>query len=157
MSKVWKVKVDEKEYEVKLKGSRVLVNNEKFKLRNLLVKHKWFQTTYGVDIGTKKAMLIISSLIGGTKLVIDEKDCATGEIYVPVHIPKWAYVFMALHMINLINGLLGAIIGLIGCSATVSISSNKKIHIVARVALDIVVLVLTYIIVIGIVLALAQY
>ncbi len=100
--------------------------------------------------------MIISSLIGGTKLVIDGKDCATGEAYVPVNIPKWAYIFMALQMINLINGLLGAVIGLIGCSATVSISSNQKIHIAARVALDIVVLILIYVLVFGIGFALVQ-
>lgn len=156
MSKVWKVKVDEKDYEIMLKGSKVLVNHEEKKLKDFLVKREWFQTAYTVDVGTKKALLIVSSLIGGTKLAIDGKDCATGEAYVPVNIPKWAYVFMALHSINLINGLLGALIGIIGCSATVSISSNKKIHIAARVALDIVVLILTYVLVFGIGFALAQ-
>lgn len=29
MSRVWKVKIDEKDYEVKVKGSKVFVNNEK--------------------------------------------------------------------------------------------------------------------------------
>ena len=156
MGKVWKVKVDEKEYEIRLKGNKVLVNNEVNKLKDFLVKREWFQAAYALNIGTKKALLIVSSLIGGTKLVIEEKDCATGETYVPVNIPKWAYVFMALHMINLINGLLGAAIGLIGCSATVSISSNKKMHIAARVALDFVVLILVYALVFGIGLSIAQ-
>lgn len=155
MGKVWKVKVDEKDYKIQLKGGKVLVNDQKNKLKNLLVKRGWLQSTYSVDIGNKKALLIISSLIGGTKLIIDGKDCATGEIYVPVLIPKWAYVFMVLHMINIINGALGAIIGLVGCSATVSISSNKKIPIAARIALNFVVLILVYALILGIGLLLA--
>lgn len=35
MGKVWKVKVDEKNYEIKLKGSKVLVNNEEKKAEGL--------------------------------------------------------------------------------------------------------------------------
>ncbi len=150
MSKVWKVKVDEKGYEIKLKGGKVLVNDEAKKLKSCLVKRGWFQSDYALDVGSKKATLIVSSLIGGTKLVIDGKDCATGEEYVPVNIPKWSYVFMALHMINFINGALGVLIGFIGCSATVSISSNKKIHIAARVGLNLAVLILAYAVILGI-------
>lgn len=157
MSKVWNVKVDQVDYEIKLKGNKVFVNNEGTKLMSLLVKRGLLQSTYAIEVGAKEALLIASSLIGGTKLVIDEKDCATGEAYVPLKIPKWAYIFMALHMINyFLGGLLGALIGLIGCSVTVSISSNKKIPILARVALDVVVLILIYVLVLGIALSLAQ-
>ena len=151
MSKVWYVKVDQMDYEIKLKGNKIFVNNEGTKLKSLLIKREWFQSTFAIKVGAKEALLIASSLLGGTKLVIDEKDCATGEAYVPVKIPKWAYIFMALHMINLfLGGLLGAVIGLIGCSATISISSNKKIPIAGRVALDFLVLIIIYVLVLGI-------
>lgn len=154
MSKAWNVRVDDTAYTVKLKGSKVLVNNEEKKLKECVIKKGWFQTDYEVNVGSKQALLVISSLIGGTKLVIDGKDCATGEEYVANSVPKWAYVFMVLHLINFMNGALGVLIAIVGCSITASISANRKFNTLVKILLDLVVLVLAYVVIFAIALAL---
>lgn len=155
MGKVWNVNVDGIAYTVQLKGTKVLVNQEAKKLKECVIKKGWFQTEYEVNVGSKKALLVISSLIGGTKLVIDGKDCATGEEYVANNIPKWAYVFMVLHLINFMNGALGVIIAIVGCSITAAVSSNKKFNMLIKILLDFVVLILAYVLIFGIAFALA--
>lgn len=155
MGKSWNVKVDDRPYTVVLKGGKVVVNEETTKLNKCLSKKGWFHTEYQVPVGSKKAMLVISNLIGGTKLVIDGKDCATGEDYVATKVPKWAYIFMVLHLVNCINGAIGALIAIVGCSLTASVSSNPKFSILVKVLLDIVILVFAVVLIVG--LAIAVY
>lgn len=57
-------------------------------------------------MGAKTALLVIRSM-STPQLVIDNRDCATGEEYVPVKLPVWAYAFVVLHCINFINGAIG--------------------------------------------------
>ncbi|MBO5057754.1 MAG: hypothetical protein J6C64_15555 [Lachnospiraceae bacterium] len=142
MSKQWNVKIDEQSYDVALKGSyKLLVNGEELKLRKYKKKTGLVHTEYEVPVGTKTALLIVRSM-GTPQLVIDNKDCATGEDYVPVKLPVWAYIFIVLHCINILNGVLGVFLAAAGVTITTSLSCNKKMNIAVRVILNLVVLIL---------------
>lgn len=78
MSRKWDVRVDERPYTIERKGAKVLVNGEKFKIRKLSHKSGFFQSEYQVPVGSKTALLVID-MVGSAKLIIDGKDCATGE------------------------------------------------------------------------------
>lgn len=156
MSKKWEIRVDEKAYQIELKGSKILVNEEATPLKECVKKKGWFQNEYEVAVGSKTAMLVIGSWIGGTKLVVDGKDCATGEEYVPLKLPGWAYVFIVLQLINVANGLIGFLAALAGCSATASVSTNDKFNTAVKILLDIVILALAYGFVFGIALVISM-
>lgn len=156
MNKAWNIKIDDVPYTIRLKAGSVIVNEEKSKLKSLLTKRGFLESQFSIPVGSRQALLVIANTYGRAKLVIDGKDCATGEDYYPVKVPKWAYVFIVLHFINCINGLLGIILALFGTSCTVSISSNTKFSLPVRILLNIAVLVAAYLIVLGIALALAR-
>ena len=98
MSNVWNVKVDEKAYNIEVKGISVIVNGEKTKLRKLARKTHLLTTDYMVPVGSKTATLIIGTF-NSRRMIIDGKDCATGEDYVPQKLPVWAYIFIVLNCI----------------------------------------------------------
>lgn len=148
MSKKWNVKIDEQNYNVELKSNRLVVNGENLKLRKYKKKTGLIHTEYEVPVGPKTALLVIRNL-SAPQLVIDNKDCATGEEYVPKVLPKWSYIFAGLHFVNVINGALGVLMAIIGIALTTSISCNKKMNIALRVILDLAVLILSYAVVFG--------
>lgn len=114
MSKQWNVKIDEQSYDVALKNAnKLMINGEELKLKAYKKKTGLVHTEYEVPVGTKTALLIIRSM-GTPQLIIDNKDCATGEDYVPVKLPKWAYIFIVLHCINVLNGALGIFLAIAG-------------------------------------------
>lgn len=81
--------------------------------------------------------------------MIDGIDCATGEQYVPFKMPWWSYIFIVLHLINFMNGAIGALAAIVGVGAATAISNNSRMNIVVRLLLNIVLLVLLYGMVIG--------
>lgn len=153
MGKTWNVRVDDREYKLELKRGSMIINDEKTPLKNSLSKRNWVQNEYEITVGSKKALLVISNLIGGPKLVIDGKDCATGEDYVPVKFPAWSYIFVVLHLLNFLNGALGVLIAIFGVSITAAVSTNSKFNIIVKIVLNLVVLLLAYILIFGIALA----
>lgn len=153
MSKSWSVKIDDQTYDVELKGRKLKVNGENIKLRKYRKKTGLVHEEYEIPVGSKNALLVLRNM-GGTVLVIDNKDCATGEEYVPMKIPGWAYIFIVLHFLNFLNGALGVLLGFIGITLTASVSSNRKMNVVIRVLLDLVILVLAVLAIFGIALML---
>ena len=149
MSKKWDVKIDEQMYNVELSGKKLKVNGEVLKLKQYRKKMGLIHEEYEVPVGSKKALLVIRSM-GTPQLVIDNRDCATGEEYVPVKIPGWAYVFVVLHCINLINGAIGWLMVVVGLTLTTSVSANRKLNTALRIVLDLVILVLAYVVVFGV-------
>lgn len=155
MSKTWNVKIDDYPYVISVGGSKVTINNEKTKLKNYLKKRGWIQMEYEIPVGSKKALLVVGGFVNSVRLIIDGKDCATGEDYVPMTLPKWAYIFIALHALNLMNGAIGALLAIAGISLTASISSNPRLNTAVKVILDILMVVLAVIVVFAIAIAIA--
>lgn len=155
MANEWNVKVDEIPYSIKLSGTKVIINDEKTKLKNYFKKTSMLQMEYEFPVGSKQALLVSGNYVGGNKLIIDGKDCATGEDYVPLKMPKWAYIFIVLHFVNFINGVVGIVLAFLGIAATAVLSCNRKIPVVVRVLLDFIILIVVYVAMIGIATALA--
>lgn len=144
MGKLWNVKIDEQMYNVELKGRKLLVNGEDIKLKKYRKKSGLIHEEYEFPLGSKTAFLDLRNM-NGSVLVIDNKNCATGEEYVPMKMPKWAYIFVVLHCLNFLNGALGAAMAVIGIMLTASISSNRKMNVVVRVLLNLAILVVAVI------------
>lgn len=155
MKKEWNVKIDDQMYNVNVKSNtKVLVNGEALKLRKYKKKSGLVHEEYEIPVGSKTALLVLKNM-SAPQLVIDGKDCATGEAYEPVKIPKWAYIFVVLHFVNFLNGALGIIMAVIGLSLTVAVAGNKKLNVAIRVLLCTGILVLAILLVFGIALAVA--
>lgn len=151
MSKKWNVKIDDKPYEIEFRN-KLTINGEQFKMKQFKKKTRLLTVEYDVPVGSKMALLVVGNF-NTTRLVIDGKDCATGEDYVPVKLPGWAYIFIVLHLINLANGFIGAILAVLGCTLTASVSCNPKMNILVRLLLNIVIVILSVIIVFSLAIA----
>lgn len=149
MSKNWNVKIDDQMYNLELKGKKLTINGETLKLNKYKKKTGLIHEEYEVPVGSKTALLVIRSM-SAPQLVIDNKDCATGEEYVPIKLPVWSYVFVVLHCINFINGAIGWAMAVIGIALTTSVSCNKKFSVIVKVLLDLAILVLAYAVVFGV-------
>lgn len=145
-TKSWQVKIDERLYKIEYKKG-IYVNGQE--IINKKVKSELNGITdYEFSVGMKTAHIYKKSLLG-PQLVIGGKDCETGEDYIPMELPKWAYLFLVLHFLNFRNGIFGWIAAPIGLAATAAVSSNRKINIAIRVLLEIGILLGIYIIVIS--------
>ncbi len=149
MSKKWNVKIDERMYDIQLKGKKLIVNGDTLKLKDYRKKMGLTYEEYEVPIGSKKALLVIRNL-SAPILAIDNRDCATGEEYVPIKMPGWSYVFVVLHCLNFFNGAVGALLAIIGVALTTSISCNRRMNVAVRVLLNIVIVVISVILIFGI-------
>lgn len=126
-------------YEVKAKGYKLVVNGEAVKLKNLMSKKSGMWKIYELPLGAKKAEYYVNNWIGGVKLVMDGVDCATGKPFTAPELPKWAYVFLIVHLayiLFLMGGALGVLMAFLGMVATISVSCNKNMSVAVRVLLD---------------------
>lgn len=128
MNRIWKIKVASEEYTIQLKNSIVLINEEIYKLRTLIHKKSFLNNEYELPIGEKKALLVTGSSFTflEPELVIDGFNYTTGTPYEPRVLPKWAYLFIVLHALNLGNGAVGALLAVMGIHLTVSISADPR-------------------------------
>lgn len=70
-----------------------------------------------VPIGGTRTILYGGGWLSGLqqRLVLDGRDVMTGEEYRPVEkLPVWAYIFIVLHAVNLLNGAIGGCLTVIG-------------------------------------------
>lgn len=154
--KPWNVVVDGTQYEIKAKGGKLVVNGEKKKLKNLMSKKDGMWKIYELPLGPKKAEYYVNTWVGGAKLVMDGRDCATGQPYTPPNLPKWAYIFMVIHLLYiffLLGGALGVLTAFLGLMATISVSCNSNFSTPVKVLLNIGILVGFAVIDLGIVFA----
>ncbi len=151
--KAWEVVVDGEKYTIKPKGGKLVINDEKVKLKSLMSRKEGLFRVYEVPVGAKKAQLYVNNWVGGTRLAMDGLDCATGKPFTPPKMPAWGYIFMVIHCINFINGAVGVLLAIAGVAATIAVTTNTKLPLAARILLDIVLVVLFYIVVFGVAIA----
>ena len=153
MKNSWSVVIDEKPYAVQLNNRKLLINGEKVKLKSYKKKigllESLISEEYEIPLGSKTALLVLQNM-KSPQLVIDNKDCATGEEYVPLNMPKWSYLFILLHFANFINGAIGCAFAIVGIAATTAVSANKKFSAAVKLILDLVILVLFFAITFGV-------
>lgn len=147
MKNEWNVKIEEEMFHVKLVNKKkVLINGEKVKPQRKTFKFSYEE--YEFPLGSKTAMVVLRNL-SKPLLVIDNKDCATGEEYVPQKLPIWAYVFMALYLPNIFNGAVGWCIGLWGIMITMLIAGNEKLSLPLKILFNVVILIALYTFIFG--------
>ncbi|MCI9162293.1 MAG: hypothetical protein HFG59_03400 [Lachnospiraceae bacterium] len=142
--KPWNVVVDGKQYEVKAKGGKLVVNGETNKLKTLMSKKEGMWKVYELPLGAKKAQYYVNNWVGGVKLVMDGVDCATGKPFTAKNPPKWTYVFLVIHLLYilfLMGGALGVLMAFVGMMATISVSCNTNMPVGVRILLNIGILV----------------
>lgn len=150
MGKTWNVMVDGIGFYVELMNKKQFaVNGAVYNLKDYRRKTNSIQAEYEIPVGHKSALLVIRSM-GQPCLVIDNRDCETGEEYVPFKLPAWAYIFIVLHFINFRNGAIGGAMAAVGMIATASVSANRKMNIAVRILIVIAILIGTYAIVFGV-------
>ena len=76
--------------------------------------------------------------------MMDGVDCATGKPYTPQKLPKWAYLFLVIHLayiLFLMGGALGVLMTFLGMVATISVSCNNNMSVGVRILLNIGILI----------------
>lgn len=152
----WSVIVEGRLYQISARSGSVVIDGEKTKLKNFSSGREGLYRVYQVPVGGRLAQLYVNTWIGGMKLAMEGVDCATGEPFTPPEFPRWAYVFLVIHGINFINGVLGALLAIAGVMATISISGNTKLAVPVRVALNIAMVAVCAMVVFTVAFALSE-
>ncbi len=140
--KPWNVVVDGRQYEIKSKGSSLLVNGEKVKLKNLMSKKDSMWKIYELPLGPRKAEFYVNTWVGGCKMTMDGIDCATGKPFTPPKLPKWAYIFMVAFLaLAALGGALGILLGMVGIVAVTGVSCNENFSVPVRILIDLGILI----------------
>lgn len=154
--KPWNVVVDGRQYEIKARGGSLVVNGEKNKLKNLMSKKDGMWKIYELPLGPKKAEYYVNTWIGGTKLVMDGVDCATGKPFTATRLPKWAYIFyVGFVALGALGGAVGWLAAVVGILSTTGVSCNEKFSVPVRILLDLVILIACWAVVFGIAIVLS--
>lgn len=134
----WKIMVDEVPYKIELTKNKVTVNDgEPVKLNKLKQQSKYPNMEYYIPVGNKEVVL---NLPQGREpvLTMEGRDCVTGEPFEMTELPKWAWIFVVLHLINFFLIIGGAVGGacLGGFSVlTTMIASNNTMSTSKRVGI----------------------
>lgn len=135
---IWNIVVDDVPYIIKLKGNKLIVNdNEPIKYTKLKkAVNAGKGANYEVPIGNKTAILCISTY-SAPVLILDGKDCSTGLPYEAPELPGWAWIFIIIHALGFFFLVGGAIGGAIQGGVIVimmSVASQRQKSTVSRVA-----------------------
>ena len=137
--------VFEKNKLISVNGSEpVKISKLKSKESNIL------EAVYDVDLGDGKVAKLCMRKKEFT-LVYDGKNVENGQPYEITNVPKWAFVFEVLYIVNfflIMGGALGVCVSLIGAMVSATIASNKKmngaIKILSCIGLYVVLTVISY-------------
>ena len=146
MSQKWNVTADGAEYEIKyINNKKISVNGRELRLKDYQKNLTMTTTEYEIPLGSQKALLIVKSL-NSAQLIMNGVDCESGEENVPEAsgLPKWAYIFVILHCVNLLNGLSGCAMAILGIGSIKLIDDSKKLSVRQEILVDLIILLLLY-------------
>lgn len=126
---VWNIEVEGVPYKIVFDKSKVSVNGaEPVKLNKLKKKSSSWETHYSIPIAEKEAVLHIRQF-SAPVLSYEDRDCSTGEAYVPLKAPFWVWIFVVLHALDfflIIGGAIGGVLQALVISMMVAVSTNQK-------------------------------
>lgn len=146
MSQKWNVTVDGEGYEVKyINNKKIIINGKELLLKDYPKNLTMTTTEYEIPLGSQKALLIIKSL-NSAQLILNGVDCESGEENAPepAKLPKWTYIFVILHCVNFVNGLLGCAMAILGIGSIKLIFDSRKLSEKQQILVDLVILLLLY-------------
>ena len=137
--KEWHIDVDGIIYDVVFEKKKVSINCE---TPIPLIKYKKFkggmlESGFEIPLGNKLAVLWQrGNGVDGPVLTMDGRNVENGEVYEPIVVPKWIWVFNVLYIINfflVIGGALGGALNAGFAYITASVAANKKKSTITRV------------------------
>ena len=138
----WNVNVDGMPYKIEFIKNKVFINNnDPIKLGKFKSKSKFPNMEYHIPLGSKEVVLNVRS-VGEPVLTMDGRNCVTGELFAFSSMPKWTWLFIVLHGINLFFLIGGAIGGACFGGLTVmtaAIATNEEMSTKKRVILCLVI------------------
>lgn len=148
--KTWDITVNGINYHIDYKWRKVYINDEVYKFSNLKSSNKAFLFyEFYLPIPNAEVMLITGA--ASIQLIVDGKNAKTGrEYHLRGELPKWSWIFIAIHLINLTNGFFGYLSCIVGCYMTVYISSNKRLPTSARIFINLSILIVCYLLIFSI-------
>lgn len=157
--KPWVIQAGANQYEICIKGQKVLINGQAYPLKNI-TKVRKAAIFYEYHLPIEGAEVLMVTGIWAPELVVDGRYVASGKEYVALSkVPGWSYIFLVLHAINLINGAIGGALAVVGAFATMRVSCEQRLPTAMRVVISILILAACYIavFVIAFILALLFY
>lgn len=85
---VWNVNVDGNPYQVEFYKNKLTINGEEQKIMKFAHKTKFPNTEYYIPLGAKMCTLFVREFTDPV-LVIDGRNCITGEPYEFTGMPAW--------------------------------------------------------------------
>ena len=133
--KRFNITVQGKPYDIRLRAYSVEINGTRYKLRKLPTRRVIF-LTMEIDLPIEGASVMLVPGLVSMELVVD-------GVYV-----RSGYVFSALNLVQIINGAIGALLGVLGIYLTLRISTAEDIPLTVRILLSVAYLVLSWVAVI---------
>ena len=136
----WNFTEGENTYNVTFEKNKFISVNGSEPVKIAKIKSKEsniLEAVYDVDLGDGKIAKLCMRKKEFT-LVYDGKNVESGQPYEITNVPKWAFVFEVLYIVNfflIMGGALGACVSLIGAVVSATIASNKKMNGVVKVVL----------------------
>lgn len=126
----WNIDVEGIPYKVVFEKNQITINSgAPLKLKQLKkVGSSMVETSYALPIENQDVVLHIRQSMEPI-LSVRGKDCTTGEEYVPLKVPGWAWIFVALHLLNFVFLIGGAVGGALQAAVIIFImaaSANPK-------------------------------
>ena len=147
MQKDWNVQLEENRYHIELNKNKIFINgSEGVKLSKYMTKKSFWgiEIEYTIPIEGHNVMLYIATMAKPV-LVLDGRDCETREAYQPPTTPKWIYIFITLHAINILNGAIGGAFFGLGAILTLSVGRNQSLNSGLKLILSILILIGAYV------------
>ncbi len=124
----WNINVDDNSYKIEFNKNTISINGgEAQKLKAFRNQSRYPHMEYYIPVGSKEVVL---NLPQGREpvLTMDGRDCITGEPFELMELPKWAWIFVILHLVNfflIIGGAIGgACLGGLSVATTMVASNN---------------------------------
>ncbi len=143
--KTWDITVNGINYHIGYTWRKVYINDEVYKFSNLKSVNKGY-LFYEHYLPIPGAEVMLTTGFTSMELIVDGKNAKTGrEYHLRGELPKWSWIFIAIHLINLMNGLIGGLFCAIGVYMTIYISSSKKLSIYAKIFINLSILIVCYV------------
>lgn len=124
--KTWTIRTGDVSHEIKVNGGNVWIDGERHKLRQLPRKQVMFivcDYTLPID----GAEVLLAPGMFSPELVVDGVYVTTGAPYHRMErLPAWAYVFVVLNFVNLINGAIGGAMAFVGAFLTIRAAADPN-------------------------------
>ncbi len=134
----WSFSIGKQNYNVLFENGKLISVNgaEAVKIAKLKSKESnMLEAVYDVDLGNGQIAKLCIRKKEAT-LIYEGKNLENGQKYEIIQIPKWAYVFVALYVVNfflIIGGALGGAINMASAVISATIASDSKKNATVRV------------------------